>query len=189
MRIYTKTGDAGETTLFAGPRVPKDHIRIEAYGTVDELNAVLGLARCESPDAELNGLLAELQNDLFAVGAELATPDPVAHGTRWIGGPDITRLETWIDRLEGELPALREFILPDGNRLASTLHVARATCRRAERRVVTLARTPGQGVSHQLIVYLNRLGDLLFVLSRVANRRGGVKETPWTKPNRVDAAT
>ncbi len=186
MRIYTKTGDTGETGLFAGPRVPKDHPRIEACGAVDELNAILGLARTEPLPSDLDGLLSEVQHALFAVGAELATPDPAAQGTRWIGSDQIRTMEQAIDRHEQELVPLREFILPSGNRSATLLHLGRAVCRRAERRLVTLARAPGVAISPDLMVYLNRLGDLLFVLGRVANVRAGQHEAPWRKPTQRD---
>jgi len=182
MKIYTKTGDAGETGLFGGPRVRKDDPRIEAYGTVDELNAVLGLARCEALPAEIEATLARVQNDLFAVGAELASPDPHAMGTAWIGEQQIAQLERAIDAFDDRLPPLKEFILPAGNRAACTIHVARGVCRRAERHVVTLAKTDGANVSDAVIQYLNRLGDYLFVAARAANLLAGEIERPWEKP-------
>src|SRR5205809_3570575 len=139
MKIYTKTGDAGETGLFAGARVRKDDVRIEAYGTVDELNAVLGLARCEQLPTEIERTLERVQSELFSVGAELATPEPEKHGTALVGDTQITLLEQAIDNLEVGLPPLKQFILPAGSRGGALLHVARGVCRRAERRVVTLA--------------------------------------------------
>ena len=181
MKIYTKTGDAGYTGLFAGPRVPKNHARIEAYGTVDELNAALGLVRTATIPPEIDSHLATIQNDLFAVGAELATPDPVAHGTRWIGDSHVQELENGIDHFESTLPKLTQFILPTGCEAASRTHLARAICRRAERHLVTLCRTPGDPISEHLIVYLNRLGDFLFVLSRALNAAAGTVEQPWQK--------
>jgi cob(I)alamin adenosyltransferase len=182
MKIYTKTGDAGETGLFAGRRVRKDDLRIEAYGTVDELNAFLGLARCEPLPTEIGATIERVQNELFAVGAELATPDPAKHGLALIQELHIEALEREIDALETKLPPLKQFILPGGNRSASLLHVARAVCRRAERHVVTLAAVASENISPRMIKYLNRLSDYLFVAARAANCLAGVPETPWQKP-------
>ena len=182
MKIYTKTGDAGETGLFAGPRVRKDDARIEAYGTVDELNAFLGLARCEKLPPEVEATLLIVQSELFSVGAELATPEPEKHGTALIGDIHSAALEQAIDAMEGKLQPLNQFILPAGSRAAALLHVARGVCRRAERRIVTLALTPGSGVSWRIVRYLNRLGDYLFVAARYANLDGGVVEAPWQRP-------
>jgi cob(I)alamin adenosyltransferase len=181
MKIYTKTGDAGETGLFGGPRVRKDDPRIEAYGTVDELNACLGLARCEPLPAEIAATIERVQHELFAVGAELATPDPARHGLAIIGEPHIQTLEREIDALDAHLPPLKQFILPGGNRGAALLHVARSVCRRAERQVVALA-SAGANVSLAVLKYLNRLSDYLFVAARGANCLAGIAETPWTKP-------
>jgi cob(I)alamin adenosyltransferase len=182
MKIYTKTGDSGSTGLFGGPRVAKDDGRIEAYGTIDELNAALGMARAAGLDAELDDQLARIQSELFSLGAELATPDPEAHGLRLIGAAHIERLERTIDRHESGLQPLRQFVLPAGSPAATQLHLARAICRRAERRVVTLMANSEWPVSDTPLIYLNRLSDLLFVLSRVANARAGVAEVPWSKP-------
>jgi cob(I)alamin adenosyltransferase len=182
MKIYTKTGDEGETGLFAGPRVRKDDVRIEAYGTVDELNATLGLARCEQLPATINDLLSRVQNELFAVGAELATPDPEKHGTALVGESHIAALEQAIDGFDAVLPPLKRFILPGGSRGAALLHVARSQCRRAERRVVSLAHSPGASVSPRIIRYLNRLGDYLFVAARWANYEAKAAEIEWEKP-------
>lgn len=182
MKIYTKTGDAGETGLFAGPRVRKDDPRIEAYGTVDELNAFLGLARCESLPPAIEATLARVQSELFSVGAELATPEPEKHGTALVGDAHITALEQAIDLLDVQLPPLQQFILPAGCRGAAALHVCRGVCRRAERRVVSFARSPGVNVSERIIRYLNRLGDYLFVAARYANSQAKLDETPWEKP-------
>ena len=179
MKIYTKTGDAGETGLFGGPRVRKDDLRIAAYGTVDELNAFLGLARCEPLPAEIAATIERVQNELFAVGAELATPNPEKHGLTLIQEPHIAALERDIDALEAKLPPLKEFILPGGNRAASLLHVARAVCRRAERHLVTLVDASDAHVSLRLVKYLNRLSDYLFVAARAANCLAGVPEVPW----------
>src|SRR5262245_45466851 len=138
MKIYTKTGDDGETGLFAAPRVRKDHARIEAYGTVDELNAVIGLARAEQPPAAINAVLARVQHELFVLGAELATPDPARQGEMIIREPQIVAQEAAIDHFEATLAPLTQFILPGGGKAAAQLHVARVVCRRAERRVITL---------------------------------------------------
>jgi cob(I)alamin adenosyltransferase len=181
VRIYTKTGDQGETGLFGGERVPKDHRRVAAYGDVDELNAALGLARAAEPVDFEDALLQTIQRDLFTIGAELATPDP-ARLAKALGGPplsagEVTALEQAIDRLEAGLPPLRAFILPGGAPKGAAFHVARTVCRRAERTVVGLAReTP---VSAAIRHYLNRLSDLLFVLARAANARAGAGDLPW----------
>lgn len=182
MKIYTRTGDEGDTGLFGGPRVPKDHPRIEAYGDVDELNAFLGAARLEiaALDPQIDELLARVQNNLFDVGAELATPDP-QKSPRTIGPSHIRALEEAIDRYEADLPPLKQFILPGGSPSGAQLHLARTVCRRAERRVIHLAATSGEQVASELIIYLNRLSDLLFVLARAANQLAGVPDVPWQK--------
>jgi cob(I)alamin adenosyltransferase len=182
MKIYTKTGDDGQTGLFAGTRVRKDDIRIEAIGAVDELNAFLGLARAQSLPVEIEDCLALVQNELFAVGAELATPDPVKHKTAMIGPGHAEALERAIDALESNLPSLRQFILPAGTSVSAHLHVARGICRRAERRVVTLA-SDNPTVFQRVLIYLNRLGDYLFVAARYANHAAGAAEIPWNKPS------
>jgi len=179
VKIYTKTGDAGETSLFDNSRVSKADTRVDAYGEVDELNACLGAARAAGLSGDLASALETIQKDLFAVGARLADPssriaDRVAKAAVTI--PQIEALEGIIDRLEVELPPLRRFILPGGSPGGSLLHLARTICRRAERRVVGLG--PGT-VEPGVIVYLNRLSDLLFVMARVANHRAGVPETEW----------
>jgi len=178
-RIYTRTGDRGETGLIGGTRVPKDHPRVEAYGAVDELNAHLGVVRAQIADAELGALVDEIQHRLFDLGAELAAPAGAAGGASPIGDAAVTALERAIDAYQAALPPLREFILPGGAPLAASLHVARTVCRRAERRVVTLARA--ETVRPDLLRYLNRLSDLLFVLARVANRRVGRPDVVWNK--------
>jgi cob(I)alamin adenosyltransferase len=183
MKIYTKTGDAGETGLFAGGRVRKDDVRIEAYGTVDELNAALGVARCESLPAEIEQTLERVQSELFSVGAELATPEPSKHGTALVSAAQVTGLERAIDHLEAGLPPLKHFILPAGARGATLLHVARAVCRRAERRVITFAASGHGIVSPSIIQYLNRLGDYLFVAARFANQEAHGIEIKWQKPS------
>ncbi len=189
MKIYTKTGDDGGTALFAGPRVSKDHPRIEAYGAVDELNAVLGMARSESslPD-DINALLAEIQHTLFAVGAELATPEPQKHGTALVTVAQTEWLERAIDEHESRLPPLRQFILPGGTPAAAALHMARTVCRRAERRIVTLGQVSEATISPHVIAWINRLGDLLFVLARSANSAAGVPDVAWQKPTAENAA-
>jgi len=188
MRIYTKTGDRGDTGLFGGKRVPKDDLRVEAYGTADELNAVLGVALASSVDPELINVLLSLQADLFELGSDLATPldertDRGRITIRRIGSAEIERLEGLIDRWESDLEPLQTFILPGGHPAAAALHQARAVCRRAERRCVTLSRSNTQvespTVSENVLIFLNRLSDLLFVLARAANRRHGVADTPW----------
>jgi len=179
MKIYTRTGDKGSTGLFGGPRVSKDDARIEAYGTIDELNAALGVARNMGLGAKLDGQLAQIQHELFAMGAELATPDPEKHETRVLGVSHTRRIEEWIDEHENGLLPLKNFILPSGNAGACALHLSRGICRRAERRVVTLSNLTDQPISDHLSTYLNRLSDLLFVLSRVANSQAGDSEVNW----------
>ena len=181
MKIYTKTGDGGETGLFGGPRVFKDDPRVEAYGDVDELNAVLGLVRCESIEASIDQLLATIQNELFDLGAELASQEPDRMGTRRVTASQVSVLESAIDEYDARLPPLKNFILPGGIRPAALLHLARTVCRRAERRVVTLGRR--EPVSVEIVVYLNRLSDLLFVLSRAVNHFANRTDVPW-QPSR-----
>jgi cob(I)alamin adenosyltransferase len=179
VKLYTRTGDSGETALFDGTRVSKADPRVDAYGDVDELNAVLGLARAAGSDAELDAQLARIQQDLFALGARLA--DPASRIARRvtkaaIADEDVSRLEGWIDRADAEVPPLKRFILPGGAPLAATLHLARTVCRRAERHVVGLG---PDAVEPVLVVYLNRLSDLLFALARLANHRARVAEPEW----------
>ena len=180
MRIYTRTGDDGKTGIVGGQRISKDDARIEAYGTVDELNAALGLIRSSSPTPELDELLAEIKRNLFTLGAELATPTESQSWTRSMTDDHIEQLEKWIDHWEAELPELRNFILPGGTPIAAHLHLARVICRRAERRVVTLARL--SPVSRVVIPFLNRLSDLFFVLGRAENSQQGVPNPIW-KPD------
>ncbi|MEM9585743.1 MAG: cob(I)yrinic acid a,c-diamide adenosyltransferase [Planctomycetota bacterium] len=182
MKIYTRTGDAGTTGLFGGPRVAKDDDRIEAYGTVDELNAVIGIARATGLSDPIDQALRQVQHELFSIGAELATPDPEAFQLRLISADHIARLENWIDQYESLLPPLKTFVLPAGHLAATQLHLARAICRRAERRVVRLSHHPEADVADTLVIYLNRLSDLLFVLCRVANQQAGIPDAPWVKP-------
>ena len=181
MKIYTKTGDDGSTGLLGAGRVGKDDPRIDSYGTVDELNAVLGLARAAvGLDDDLDALLARVQDDLFAVGAALADPNPSGKFHNAVTEQHASRLEAEIDRLEADLPPLTQFILPGGCPAASQVHLARTICRRAERLVVHLARQPEADVPHPLTAYLNRLSDFLFVLARAANHRSGVADIPWS---------
>ena len=181
MKIYTKTGDDGTTGLLGSGRVGKDDPRIDSYGTVDELNAVLGLARATGGlDADADALLARVQDELFAVGAALADPDPKGRFHNAVAEGYAARLEVEIDRLEAELPPLSRFILPGGTPAASQIHLARTICRRAERLVVHLGRQPGVDVPTHLIAYLNRLSDFLFVLARAVNHRSGVGDIPWS---------
>jgi cob(I)alamin adenosyltransferase len=177
---YTGGGDRGETGLFGGGRVRKDDVRVEAYGAVDELNACLGLVRTKGLPEDLDSLVVRLQNDLFVLGADLATPpDSTARGDRVVRLKDgaARGLEPEIDRLDAALPPLKTFLLPGGSPAGAALHLARTVCRRAERRVVTLARSGA--VSEEVLVYLNRLSDLLFVMARSANARLGIAEAPW----------
>ena len=180
-KIYTKTGDDGRTGLFGGGRVGKDDPRVEAYGDVDELNAVLGMARSIDIMPRIDEVLAPVQRDLFAIGALLATPHPEKHREQLekarMTDSRIAQLEAAIDDGEAELDPLKAFILPGGTAKASTLHVARTVCRRAERSIIRLQRQAE--VPQVVIVYLNRLSDLLFVLARVANRRAGAGEVTW----------
>ncbi len=179
MKIYTKTGDSGETGLFGGPRVAKNAPRIEAYGTLDELNAVLGVVRACGPDAAFDGPLARVQNQLFDLGAELASPDPAKCRVSGVGEAEIVALEHEIDAWEATLPPLRQFILPGGADAGAHLHVARTVCRRAERRLVTLASQSDEHVDPLAMKYVNRLSDWLFVLARAVNQTAGIGDTPW----------
>lgn len=181
MKIYTKTGDAGDTGLFGGGRVPKNHPRVEAYGNVDELNAVLGTVRAVEPMPRIDEILVPVQRDLFAIGALLATPDldkMLKHLEKArIDESRIAELERAIDDGDAELEPLRSFIVPGGTPKAASLHVARTVCRRAERSVVELA--SDTEIPKLVVIYLNRLSDLLFTLARVANHRGGAGEVTW----------
>ena len=180
MKIYTRRGDAGETDLFGGPRVAKDHLRVEAYGAVDELNAALGAAAAASRDEAVRALCARLQGTLFDLGAYLASPDPQRRAKAGIpepGAEDAAGLEAEIDAFETELAPLRRFVLPGGTPAAAAFHVARTVCRRAERRAVALARE--EPLEAGAIRYLNRLSDLLFTLARVENARAGVGDVEW----------
>lgn len=183
-RIYTKTGDQGQTSLWGGVRVSKDDMRVEAYGSLDELNSALGVLRSLGPAEGHDELLRSIQNHLFQMGAELAATDRRKLGFATISGDQVTFLEQAIDACEEQLPPLRQFILPGGSELGATCHLARTVCRRAERRVVTLATAVEGAVSGEVIKYLNRLSDLLFVLARLLNQETGAEEEPWSAPDK-----
>jgi len=179
VKIYTRTGDDGDTGLFDGTRVSKSDPRVAAYGDVDELNAWLGFARASMDDQDLAAMLDRIQRDLFALGARLADPahriaERVTKAA--VSDEDVSRLEEWIDRLESELPQLRRFILPGGCPSGAALHVARTICRRAERSIVSLG---PDAIEAGVLIYINRLSDLLFVMGRAANRRSGAPEAEW----------
>ncbi len=177
MKIYTKKGDTGETALFGGSKTQKSDIRIHAYGTVDELNSTIGIVLSYSLSVTGKKILKQVQNDLFVVGATLATPDPEKSRIEDVSQNEIDQLEQWIDQLEVDLNPLKSFILPGGTGAGSTLHFARTVCRRAERKTVELAHR--ESISPSAIVYLNRLSDLLFVLARFENKQQNAEETPW----------
>jgi cob(I)alamin adenosyltransferase len=181
MKIYTKTGDAGETGLFGGGRVPKDHIRVQAYGDVDELNSAVGVARATVPAPFADALLESIQRDLFSLGGHLATPHPEkvrkALEKADLSEQRITLFERTMDEADGELPPLKAFVLPAGTPKSAALHLARTVCRRAERSVIALSHE--HEVPALFITYLNRLSDLLFTLARQANHREGKGDVTW----------
>ena len=181
MTIYTKTGDTGETSLFGGGRVRKDDLRVTSYGDVDELNSVIGVAIAAEPVALEADLLSGIQRDLFAIGGQLASPEPEkvskALEKAHIDSDRVASLEAAIDRADDELEELTAFLLPGGTQKAAAFHVARTVCRRAERSVVALSAT--QPVLPIIVVYLNRLSDLLFTLARLANRQAGTPDQMW----------
>lgn len=185
MKIYTRSGDSGETALFGGGRVRKDDVRVEAYGAVDELNATIGLAAAALEAAGTGAEIERLRNvqaDLMALGAHLATPEvtggnAAAKHLPPLPSEQVARMEEWIDEADERLEPLRSFILPGGTDAAARLHVARAVCRRAERRVLTLAESAP--VDGAIIVYLNRLSDLLFTMARLANLSAGREDVAW----------
>jgi cob(I)alamin adenosyltransferase len=179
MKIYTRTGDAGETGLFGGGRVGKDEPRVEAYGTVDELNSCLGAARALGVSEQTGASLLRIQSDLFTLGAELACVPGKEDKLRMtlVGEADIARLEGWIDHDEAALEPLKNFVLPGGSPGAAELHRARTVCRRAERRTLTAGRT--SPIRSEVVIYLNRLSDLLFVLARSENHRASIPDIPW----------
>ncbi len=182
MKIYTRTGDLGTTGLFGGGRVDKDDAAVEAYGSVDELNACLGVARALLGAGEAERLLGTIQSDLLTLGAELgcAPGKQDRLGLTLVGAADTLRLEGHIDAFEAGLAPLKTFVLPAGSPASTSLHVARTVCRRAERRVITARRSVT--IRDELVHYLNRLSDLLFVLAREANRHAGCGDSPWSRP-------
>ena len=177
MKIYTKTGDKGKTALFGGSRIPKHNVRIEAYGSVDELNSFVGQLRDNSKDEDLNKELLAIQNDLFTIGSELATLPGSKVKTPHISVSDIERLEVLIDKMEAELPALRAFIIPGGHPLVSICHIARTVCRRAERKIVLLIET--EEVPDPIVSYMNRLSDTFFVMARKLAKDNGAEDIEW----------
>jgi len=188
LKIYTRTGDQGDTALFGGGRVRKSHPRVDAYGTVDELNAFVGSAISAVRDPDIRARLERVQHDLFTLGATLATP-PLPEGRRSPSVPDlpsprIEEMERWMDEAEEELEPLREFILPGGGPGAAALHVARTVCRRAERAVVALGEEAP--VDDDVVRYLNRLSDLLFVFARLENARSGTPDVTWRKQSAAE---
>lgn len=181
MKIYTKSGDKGETGLFGGERVSKDSLRIEAYGTVDELNSFIGLALNEVNDTQVKNLLEKIQNLLFELGSDLSAPDNETNKKHNI--PRITKshyeeIEKEIDKFDSQLEELRNFILPGGSKSAAVLHICRTICRRAERRVVALQNAVNIG--NDIVIFLNRLSDLFFVLARYENKVSGIPDMKWT---------
>jgi cob(I)alamin adenosyltransferase len=179
VKIYTRSGDRGDTGLLDGRRVPKADSRVEACGEVDELNAALGLALAAGIDADVAEMSSAVQRDLLALGGRLADPSmkiASRSSKAALGESDVHRLEAWIDQLENELAPLHRFILPGGSPAGAMLHLARTVCRRAERRIVALG---ADGVEPVLLAYINRLSDLLFVMARVVNRRAGEIESEW----------
>lgn len=179
MKIYTRTGDDGTTSLFSGGRVPKTHLRVECYGTVDELNALLGVTRAHNPSPQTDTWLEQVQNQLFHLGADLATPlDAKADWVVRVKEEQVRWLEALIDRMTGELPVLKQFILPGGTTAAAQIHVARTVCRRAERLAVALQ--THEPLGEYVLVYLNRLSDFLFTLARWENQQAGLPESRWT---------
>ncbi len=178
MKIYTKRGDRGETSLYGNAAASKASARVCAYGEVDELNAALGLARAALTDGEMDAILGGLQARLFELGAELATPPGRANEASVpIGAAEVEAIEAVIDRLDAELPAQKHFVLPGGAPAAAALHLARTVCRRAERALVRLGEA--EPIGPQSLVFLNRVSDLLFVMARLANRRAGLPDVPW----------
>jgi len=183
MKIYTKNGDRGETSLLGGHRVSKDALRIEAYGTVDELNSVLGIARAHKPSTDVDQILGLVQSDLFVLGADLAASGEKRSAmVQPVSQEQVSRLEQTIDSLDAKLPPLTTFIIPGGSPLAAQLHLARTICRRAERLVVRLSKN--ETVDPLCTIYLNRLSDALFVIARYANQIDGVREVPWVSSNK-----
>lgn len=183
MKIYTKTGDKGETGLFGGKRVQKSSVRINAYGTVDELNAAIGVSLCYVENDGVKSVLRKLQNQLFVVGADLATPLEVEStniSIPRVSEDDISGSEKAIDFFDKQLEELRYFILPGGSKSAAQLHIARTICRRAEREIVLLSQQ--EEINQNIVIFINRISDLLFVLSRIENKRAEIPDQKWEKP-------
>lgn len=179
MKIYTKTGDGGDTSLLGGKRLSKDSLRIETYGTIDELNSVIGVSRSLNEHREIDLLLFDLQSELFVLGAELATPSGVENSSiKFLSNENIIRLEKLIDDIDIRLPQLKNFILPGGNKCAAMLHYARTVCRRAERLAVHLTRD--EPMRDFVVIYVNRLSDLLFVIARLSNSLSNTPEPKWS---------
>lgn len=183
MKIYTRTGDSGSTGLFAGPRVRKNDARIEAFGTVDELNSVLGVVLAHGVDQDIADQLLQIQDDLFRIGARLATTDAEKLTLNMVNQDDVQRLETWIDAHEQDLPELKNFILPGGCVAAATVQQARTVSRRSERRVVSLYDMHNDEDYVAIVVFLNRLSDFFFVVGRAINLRAGISEPVWVGQN------
>ena len=185
MKIYTKKGDKGKTRLFNNECVAKDSLRVEAYGAVDELNAMLGFARTQRPSSEIERVLNELQNSLFVLGSDLATPRDAKTGRKipCITEGDVKRLEKIIDKYDAKLPPLKQYILPGGGPSGASLHIARTVCRRAERITVKLSQK--EDIGYIPVKFLNRLSDLLFVLARAVNLNQGIKDAVWTLKNKL----
>ncbi|MBP3193593.1 cob(I)yrinic acid a,c-diamide adenosyltransferase [Natronogracilivirga saccharolytica] len=180
MKIYTKSGDHGETSLFGGQRVSKNHSRIDAYGTVDELNTIIGIARTADPVPEIEQLLDQLQNELFVLGADLATPPEKSSRVQRVGNDQVSLLEESIDRLEKSLEPLTSFILPGGSSCSAYLHHARTVCRRAER--ICFSCKQSEIISQEALIFLNRLSDLLFVMARFQNKAKRIDDVKWQAP-------
>ena len=182
MKIYTGFGDKGRTRLYGGTVVDKDHLRIQVYGTLDELNSVIGVIVSFEPEEFLEKQLTEIQKDIFRLSAILAAPDEKSQKTlrQSVSQEDVNKIERWIDALEEQLPPLQNFILPGGSKIASFLHLTRTVCRRAERHLSTLSKTVP--VDKTIIVYINRLSDLLFVMARYANKEAHVADVVWLNP-------
>lgn len=178
MKIYTKTGDKGTTSLFAGGRVPKHHLRVEVYGTVDELNSFVGLIRATAENEKIDGWLHQIQNELFVIGADLATPmDAKADWLTRLEEGREAQIEAWIDELDEDLEPLKNFVLPGGTIAACHAHVARTVCRRAERHCTALSEA--EAINPPVLAYLNRLSDFFFALARWLNKQADVSETRW----------
>jgi len=180
MKIYTKGGDFGETGLADGSRVSKNSLRVETYGEVDELNALLGVIRIYAHQEEYQKVLEYLQNTLFIVGSDLATANVNMPNIPRLQKGEVEKLEKWIDQMDSELPKLQNFILPGGNVVAAYLHLARSFCRRVERMVVALKRE--EAINDEVLVFINRLSDLLFVMARHVNMKSGIEEHIWKRP-------